>query len=111
TLSAHHRSHLDRGWLRTARGVWWRPVQPAAELSFRALPNRSTGHCERLLLSPGGDLRWVCAAGACLLCHDLQFGVCDSDAGLDLAAASVVISLLLSPETKGKVLVSDLVVA
>ena len=28
-----------------------------------------------------------------------------------IAAASVVISLLLSPETKGKVLVSDLVVA
>jgi hypothetical protein len=109
-LSAHHRFHLDRGGLRATRGVRRRPLQPAAELPLRALPDRGAGHGERLLLSPGGDLRRARAAGARLLCDDLQPRLCDPDAGLDNhRGPSVVISLLLSPETKGKVLVPDLV--
>ena len=59
------------------------PLQPAAELPLRALPDRGAGDGKRLLLSPGGDLRRARAAGARLLCDDLQPRLCDPDAGLD----------------------------
>jgi hypothetical protein len=111
-LSAHHRFHLDRGGLRAARGVRGRPLQSAAELPLRALPDRGAGHGERLLLSPGADLRRARAARLVYFATTYNPGFAiPMLVSTIIAAASVVISLLLSPETKGKVLVPDLVVA
>ena len=87
-------------------------VQPIAELSVRAVPHRGAGDGKRLLLPPRRDLRWLRAVGADLLCRKLSGRASSFPmlVGTCAAAVSVVIALLISPETKGKELTADLVV-
>ena len=101
----------DQFWI--TFGLWpagrfrRRAVQPAPELSLGAVPDRGAGNRERFLLPPGRDFRRLGGAGPGLFRDDLHLGYAvPMLIGTVVAAVSVVIALLLSPETKGKVLVA-----
>src|SRR5256886_14405293 len=57
-----------------------RPLWTEPELAFRTVPHRSTSDGQRLLLSPGCDLRWVGGPGVDLLRDQLSAGVRNSHA-------------------------------
>src|SRR5271165_65774 len=79
-LSADHRLHLDRRRVRSAGLLRPGDLRPEPRLSFGTVPDRGTGDRERLLLSPGGDIRRLCSAGSDLVRQPLRSRLCDPDA-------------------------------
>ena len=63
-LPAEQRLHLDHRRVHPAGSLRRGDLQPVAELSVGAVPDRGARHRRRLLLSPGSDLGRLCA-GRC----------------------------------------------
>jgi len=113
-LPVHLRSVVDHDRVRPARRLRRCTVQPVAELSVGAVPDRSArdGQAPSVITS-GAIFGGFVAPVLAYFRGQLQSGLRHPDAVRDGSGGgfSVVIALSLSPETKGKVLVAELSVA
>jgi MFS transporter, SHS family, lactate transporter len=112
-LSVHPRLYDDRRVLWAAGMVCrWRHLEPGLELPRRALPDRGTRDGLRVLLSPGRDLgrpRRPVVAYFAVSMH-LGFAV-PMLIGTTGGLVSFILALLYRPETRGRELVADVVLA
>ena len=110
---AQRQLHRDCDRFRPAGGPSRRRRrQPGAILHDRAVSNRGAGHGERLLLSPGDYLWRYCAAADTYFAVDYNLGFSiPMLVGCVIGGASWCLALFLGPETKGKEMVPDLVLA
>jgi hypothetical protein len=91
---------------------WRRHAHAMAALSVRALPDRGASNSHWLLLSPGGDLRRLVGPVLSYFATSWQLGFAiPMMIGTTVAAGSVFVSMLFSPETKGTEMVSDIQLA
>ena len=78
----------------------------------RSVSDRGAGDGGRLLLPSGGDLGRADLAAADLVCDEHQITLSGPILVTTVVGLAVfLVAVLLSPETKGKVLVADLTVA
>ena len=88
-----------------------RDVQPDAELPDRALPHRGAGDRERVRYHQAAIFGGSVAPVLTYFAVDYQLGFAiPMLIGTTFGLVSVIVSLLLSPETKGHIFSSDLVV-
>ena len=110
---------FTRGLYDDRRVLWaagmvcrWRHLEPGPELPRRALPDRGTRDGLRVLLSPGRDLgrpRRPVVAYFAVSMH-LGFAV-PMLIGTTSGLVSFILALLYRPETRGRELVADVVLA